>query len=194
MALRRDLMRWIALCWSLALAATPRVAASAEVAFVYVHPNVGGASAGHAAFLVDGTIYHVQMERDGLFRIVRDAWDHFEYVYARLQNRPLSIAHVAVSADTRAALADRFARAHLEQDLDYARRDERALDLEWLEALRDARPLPPLRAAGLLSPRHAQDPAARALATRLRERAGAALPASASVPLTTRDPGTLREQ
>jgi hypothetical protein len=194
MARGRDVMRGIALLWSLALGLAPRVATSAEVQFVYVRPNVGGASGGHAAFVADGTVYHVQTDGDGLFRIVRDRSDHFEYVYGKLQNRPLSIAHVVVSDGVRDALVDRFARAYVEQDFDYARREERALDVAWLEALQERQPLPPLRAAGLLSPRHPDDRDARALAARLSARVGTVALASSSVKVSASDPAALREQ
>ena len=187
-------MRWLARLTSLALATLTWNASAAEIAFAYAHPNVGMATGGHAAFVAGDTAYHVQADGAGLFRIVRDGWDHFTYVYSTLQNRPLSIAHVAVTDRVREALLDRFARVYVEQDLDYARRDERALDLAWLEALRDGRPLPPLRAAGLLSPDRADDPDARTLAARLRERAGAGMPASSSVALSTSDPAALRDQ
>lgn len=159
-----------ALVLALALAGAVRSAAAAEIGYVYVRANVGGASGGHAAFVSDGTVYHLQTESGDLFRMVRDGWAHFEYMYAALQNRPLEIAHVEVSDAARDAIVDRFARVYVAQDLDYARRDERALDVAWLEAWRDGTPLPPLRAAGLLDPRRTGDPDMRALAARLRAR------------------------
>jgi hypothetical protein len=194
MARGRKLMRWLGLLASVALATSPGVVSATEVSFVYVRPNVGGASGGHAGFIAGDIVYHLQTDGDGLFRIVRDRWAHFEYLYGKLQNRPLSIAHVVVSDAVRDALLDRFARVYVEQDLDYLRRDARALDLAWLEALREGRPLPPLAAAGLLSPQRADDPDARALVARLRERVGSAALASASVQVDALDPAVLREQ
>lgn len=187
-------MRALAAVLGLALATSACVASAAEVAFVYVSPNTGGASGGHAGFVAGDTVYHVQTDGKGLFRLVRDSWSHFSYVYGELQNRPLSIAHVAVSDRVRSALEDRFARVYVEQDLDYVHRDERALDLEWLEAQRDGRPPPALRAAGLLSPRQSPDPHARALAARLREQLGFEILASSSIEPSARDPEELREQ
>ena len=65
------------LAWALALAAAAQPAAAAEIGFVYVRANVGGASGGHSAFVSDGAIYHLQTETGDLFRVVRDSWTHF---------------------------------------------------------------------------------------------------------------------
>lgn len=182
------------LLWALVLAAAARPAAAAEIGFVYVRANVGGASGGHAALVADGTVFHLQIERGELFRLVRDTWTHFSYMYARLQNRPLEVAHVEVDEAARDAVVDRFTRAYVEQDLDYARRDERRLDVTWLEAWRDGRRLPPLRAAGLLAPQRVNDPEMRALAERLRARIDGGAFAAPADPAQASDLVALRER
>jgi len=156
-----------ALMLALAAAATTDVAA-ADFGFVYVRANVGGASGGHAA-LVDGeTVYHLQTDGDGTYRLARDTWVHFAYVYAGLQNRPLSVAHVAVTPETRDRVLDRFARAYVEQDIAISRREAQADDVAWLEAWTDGRSLPPLRNAGLFDPTRPADPDAVQLRDALR--------------------------
>jgi hypothetical protein len=161
-------MRGVVLALSL-LAAAVRDAAAAELGFVYVRANVGAASGGHAALLAGDTVYHLQTDGDGLYRIARDRFTRFAYVYADLQNRPLQIAHVEVTPEARERVVDRFARLYVEQDLEDSRRESLASDVAWLEAWAEGRPPPPLRMAGLLDPDHPADPDALRLRDELRE-------------------------
>ncbi len=149
-------------------------ASAAEIGFVYARANVGFASGGHAALVSGDTVYHVQTDGDGRYRIARDDWSHFAYVYAGLQNRPLEVARIEVPPETRDRVLDRFAREYVEQDIAAMRRDTLAADVAWLEAWTDGRPLPPLRAAGLLDPSRPGD----SEALRLREAARPALEAA----------------
>src|SRR5262245_9170585 len=57
----------------------------AGLGFVYVSPNVGLASGGHAALVADGTVYHLQNSADGLLLLVREGWSSFHTVYAGLE-------------------------------------------------------------------------------------------------------------
>ena len=148
---------------------------AAELGIVYVRANVGAASGGHAALVAGETVYHLQADGDGRYRIARDEWAHFVHVYAGLQNRPLSIARVEVSRETRERVLDRFAREHVEQEIAAARREALAEDIAWLEARAENRPFPPLRAAGLLDPTRTGDPDALRLRESLREPLEAAL-------------------
>jgi len=148
---------------------------AAELGIVYVRANVGAASGGHAALVAGETVYHLQADGDGRYRIARDEWAHFVHVYAGLQNRPLSIARVEVSRETRERVLDRFAREYVEQEIAAARREALAEDVAWLEARVEGRPAPPLRAAGLLDPKRSADPDALRLREILREPLEAAL-------------------
>jgi len=158
-----------ALALALATAATP--SGAAELGFVYVRANVGGASGGHAALVAGESVYHMQSGADGLVRLTRDGWEHFRYVYADLQNRPLEVAYVSLAPDARERVLVAFTRLYLAQDGALARRDEARADVAWLEAFRDGRALPELPGAGLLAPEHAND----VHAAELRARIGASL-------------------
>ncbi|MEX2205703.1 MAG: hypothetical protein WEF50_05690 [Myxococcota bacterium] len=166
-----------ALTFALVASATP--SSAAELGFVYVRANVGGASGGHAALVAGETVYHMQSGADGLVRLTRDRWQHFRYLYADLQNRPLEVAFVALEPDARERVLVAFTRLYVEQDGALARRDEALADVAWLEAFRDGRPLPELRSAGLLAPERAND--ADALALRARIGARLAEPLRAAV-------------
>lgn len=136
---------------------------------MYVRANVGGASGGHAALVAGETVYHMQSGADGLVRLTRDSWDHFRYVYADLQNRPLEVAFVSLEPAARERVLAAFTDLYVAQDGALAARDEAATDVAWLEAFRDGRSLPALRAAGLLAPDRANDPHALELRDRLGE-------------------------
>jgi len=157
--------RACALALALVTAATP--SGAAELGFVYVRANVGGASGGHAALVAGGSVFHVQSGADGLVRLTRDGWDHFRYLYADLQNRPLEVAFVALAPESRQRVLDALTRLYVEQEIALARRDEARDDVSWLEAWRDGRALPELAGAGLLAPERANDADAAALRDRL---------------------------
>ena len=158
-------VRAFALALTLAAATTPAVAA--ELGFVYVRANVGGASGGHAALVAGESVYHMQAGADGLVWLTRDRWEHFRYMYADLQNRPLEIAFVSLEPDARDLVLSELTRLYIAQDGAIARRDEAQDDVAWLEAFRDGRALLPLRSAGLLAPERANDTHAAALRARV---------------------------
>jgi len=142
--------------------------------FVYVTPNVGLASGGHAALVADGTVYHLQQNGDeGLVLLVRDGWSAFHLVYAELENRPLEVAVLDVSPDVTERVQRSFARAYVEQEIDLARRESLRQDVAWLEAYATSAPAPELRGAGLLSPDAPRDPDAIWLRATIHARAGA---------------------
>jgi hypothetical protein len=157
------------------LGAAPGLAdgTDAELVFVHVEANVGGASGGHAALRVEDTVFHVQQAGGGLFRLARQEWDHFRHVYAGLQNRGLHLAHVTVSEADRERVLDALARAYVVQSAALARRERLERDRAWLEAWDDVVPTPPLRGAGLLDPGRAEDPHAAALRERVVAERGA---------------------
>ncbi len=159
--------------WALALALISASTSSnaAELGFVYVRANVGGASGGHAALVAGDSVYHMQSAADGLVKLTRDSWHHFRYMYADLQNRPLEVAYVTLEPDARERVLTAFTQVYVEQDGALALRDEARTDVAWLEAFRDGTPLPALPALGLLAPEQVND----AHAVDLRARVGAEL-------------------
>jgi hypothetical protein len=137
---------------------------------VYVESNVGGASGGHVALRTGSLVYHYQFDGE-LITLERDEWSALFRRYALLENRPLHLAHLDVSSADVGRLAGHMARLHVEQLLRLDARDRALEDVAWLEALAGRRPLPPLRAVGLLAPGGAETSAGR----RLRERIAAEL-------------------
>ena len=132
---------------ALALSAATAAAAEQGLAFVYVSPNVGLASGGHAALRADDTVYHLQNAESGLLLLVREGWSSFHLVYAELENRPLEIAHVDVAPEVTERLQRTFARLYVEQELELGRRAALRDDVDWLEAFAAQVAAPPLRGA-----------------------------------------------
>lgn len=160
---------------ALAVLATALVAADARadgLGFVYVSPNVGMASGGHAALVADGTVYHLQNGDQGLLLLVRDGWSAFELVYAELENRPLEVAVLDVAPEVTERVQRSFARLYVEQELELGRRESLRQDVRWLEAYAQERPTPELRGAGLVSPDAAGDPDAVWLRALIHARIG----------------------
>ncbi|HXZ86635.1 MAG TPA: hypothetical protein VEI82_14220 [Myxococcota bacterium] len=163
-------------------------ARGAELAFVYVAPNVGTSSGGHAALVAGDVVYHLQNE-DELVRVVRDGWHEFRLVYEELENRPLSVARLEVTPQVLEQIQRAFARLLVEQEIALARRDAARDDVAWLEAFAAHAPPPPLRGAGLLDPARAGDPDA----VRLRARAAVAVAPGRPEPGEAGDLESLRE-
>lgn len=167
----------LAFAW-LALLAPAPVPAHAEappgLAWIYVEANTGSSSGGHVALRVRDTVYHVQQAPGGLFRIEREEWSTFRYLYAGLGNRTLALAHLAV-ADADAERAElRLARAYVAQQSEMRQRERLGLDRAWLAAWRADREPPPLAGAGLLAPAGAPDADALALRSAVEARFGPA--------------------
>ena len=173
---------------TLALLAGTAAARAAELGFIFVGPNTGNGSGGHAALVADGVVYHLQNE-GGLLLVVRDGWPEFELVYRELENRPLTVAHLDVAPEAVERVQRAFARLRVEQEIALARRDDAREDVAWLEALAAGAPAPGLRGAGLVDPARAGDPDA----ARLRERAAGAPPRPAPVVDRAGDLASLRE-
>lgn len=70
-----------------------------SVQFIYIDANIGNSSGGHTALRLGDMVYHFQLFPDGFFRIVRDRWSYFRYIYNDLENRTLNLAHISVSAN-----------------------------------------------------------------------------------------------
>ena len=142
------------------------------LAFVYVSPNVGMASGGHAALRADGAVYHLQNSDAGLLLLVRDGWPSFRLVYAELQNRPLELAHLDAAPEVTEQVQRAFARLYVEQEMELARRAALRDDVAWLEAFASGAAAPPLRGAGLVAPERAGDLDAARLRAAVESRLG----------------------
>ncbi len=93
----------------LAAALATGTAQSAELGFVWVESNVGGASGGHFALRLSDRVYSYHASGDGLLLLERRTRDHFDFHYATLENRPLHVASVEVSDEAFARVRDGFA-------------------------------------------------------------------------------------
>lgn len=87
-----------------------------SVDFVYVNSNVGQSSGGHTAFRIGSIVYHFQFYPDGLFRLVRDNWEEFAYIYNVLDNRSLTIHKIKVNHETFTRFKETFNRYYLIQE------------------------------------------------------------------------------
>ncbi len=173
--------------WAVALGALLGAApARAEtVDYLYVEANEGSSAGGHVALRVGDEVFHFQQDGTGLLRLHGDRARLFRIRYALLENRPVHVTHIAVSADT----AARLRQAFVDRQLAEAAEHERAAALEadvaifarWRAHAAGVAVSVPVRAAGYFLPAefHAGGAAAgssmalAALRARVSERYGA---------------------
>lgn len=119
---------------SVLLGSAPTADAS-SFAWVYVSPNSGGSSGGHAAVCFAGRCFHFQQVDDARIRLRRDDFEKLDFDYRVLGNRSLDIRHVSVRPGTRARLEDAFARRLFAETIAFQSRDDRRADRLLLERL-----------------------------------------------------------
>ena len=88
---------------------------TASFQFLYIDANVGGSSGGHSALRINNSVYHFQYYPDGIFRLIREPWTHFRYIYNDLENRTIHIALIQLKPDDKATIKQHFDRFHLIQ-------------------------------------------------------------------------------
>ena len=162
----------IARVLTLAAALATGTAQSAELGFVWVESNVGGASGGHFALRLDDRVYSYHASDDGLLLLERRAREHFDFHYATLENRPLHLASVELSAEAFARVRDGFAAAYLAEQRALARVEDRRENVALLEALVGERSGVSARGAGLLDVRESGADEALALRREIEARLG----------------------
>lgn len=140
---------------ALLLACLPAAAPAAELGFVYVEPNVGGASGGHFALRLGDRVYAHHASHDGLLVLERQGWDRFRFQYATLENRPVHVTYVELSEGDLATVRDGFASAWLRERRVEAELERLRDDAALLEAWLGRRPGWDAPGAGLLDPRAA---------------------------------------
>jgi hypothetical protein len=155
---------------ALVAAGAPR-ASAAELGFVHVEANVGGASGGHFGLRVEDDVFHLQAHGERI-QLEREAWPQFRFRYGVLENRPLHVARVALAEADLRRVRDGFTEVHLAQRRALDELEDAGLDLALLEALAGQREGVPIRGAGLLDPARAGDPDGLALRARVAELAG----------------------
>ncbi len=156
----------------LAAALATGTAQSAELGFVWVESNVGGASGGHFALRLNDRVYSYHASGDGLLLLERRTREHFDFHYATLENRPLHVASVELSDEAFARVRDGFAAAYLAEQRALARVEDQRENLALLEALIGERFGVSTRGAGLLDARESGADEALALRHEIEARLG----------------------
>jgi hypothetical protein len=157
---------------ALAAALAAGTAQAAELGFVWVESNVGGASGGHFALRLDDRVYSYHASDDGLLLLERRTREFFDFHYATLENRPLHVASVELSAEAFARVRDGFAGAYLTEQRALARMEDRRENVTLLEALVGERSGVSARGAGLLDVRESGAEEALALRREIEARLG----------------------
>ncbi len=121
------------------------------VQFIYIDANVGGSSGGHSALRIDNTVYHFQYYSDGIFRLVRESWPHFRYIYNDLENRTLYVAHMDIENSDLETLQAYLDRHYLIREAHMARFAALSADIRLLDDLSSGRKEIPIGGAGLFS-------------------------------------------
>ncbi len=125
--------------------------------FIYIDANVGGSSGGHSALRLGDTVYHFQYFPEGLFKLVRERWTHFRYIYNDLENRTLYVAHIRMEKDDFQRLREYLNRYYLIQEAHMARLDKLTADANLLKDLSRGHFQMSLNGAGLFSPQEPPD-------------------------------------
>ncbi len=114
--------------------------------YIYIEANEGSSSGGHVAVQFSDEVFHYQYQ-NGLIRLFKQDADSFHFEYRMLQNRPLHIADIEVSASTFSLLQEHFKLRFWQQDRQFKQFSALQKDghlLEWLLQSNNARtsPLP----------------------------------------------------
>jgi len=141
--------------------------------FLYIDANVGGSSGGHAGVHIGDNVYHFQYFPDGLFRLVRDRWPYFRYVYNDLENRTIYAARVAVTSRDLARIREHFDQCYLVQEAHMTRLDVLKADARLLNDVRHNIHHMALKGAGLFSQTGAPDDVSRQLGAAITKKLGA---------------------
>jgi hypothetical protein len=112
------------------------------LSWVYVAPNSGGSSGGHAAACFAERCFHFQQVDDARIRLRRDDFEKLDFDYRVLGNRSLHVSHVAVSTSDAARLKDAFDRRLVAETIAFDRLDDRRDDRLLLERLAAPAPSP----------------------------------------------------
>lgn len=133
------------------------------IQFIYIDSNIGNSSGGHTAFRLGNMVYHFQVFPDGLFRLVRDNWPYFRYIYNDLENRTLNLAHISVNSKTFERIQRSFNRYYLIQEAHMARLDALKADEKLLSDLVAGKNDILVKGVGLFSHKIKPSPSAQAL-------------------------------
>ncbi|MCD6294217.1 MAG: hypothetical protein J7M20_04675 [Deltaproteobacteria bacterium] len=112
---------------------------------------MGGSSGGHSALRINNTVYHFQYFPDGLFKLVRERWPYFRYIYNDLENRTLYVAHIHIENRDLQTLQEHLDRYYLIQKAHMSRLGELSADTQLLNDLSRGHFRMSVNGAGLFS-------------------------------------------
>ncbi len=141
--------------------------------FLYIDANVGGSSGGHTGLHIGHTVYHFQYFPDGFFRLVRDRWPHFRYIYNDLENRTIYAASVDVTASDLSRIREHFDQYYLVQEAHMARLDVLNADAQLLDDFSHGIEHMALNGAGLFSQNEPPDDISNQLRAAITKKYGA---------------------
>ena len=85
------------------------------IEYLYINANTGDSSGGHSALKIGDLVYHLQYYPDEIFRIEREYWDGFYYLYGIQENRTTFVHKIQVSQATWEKVRNRLNVAFLIQ-------------------------------------------------------------------------------
>jgi len=130
---------------------------SPTLQFIYIDANVGGSSGGHSALKIGNTVYHFQYFPDGLFKLVRERWAYFRYIYNDLENRTLYVAHIQIKPRDLKTLRAYLNRYYLIQEAHVRRLRDLSEDSTLLTDMSRGDFQIPINGLGLFSPEAPSD-------------------------------------
>ena len=83
--------------------------------YLYVESNEGGSSGGHVALRFGDRVFHFQYAGAGFLRVSRESFEGFRRHYTLLENRPIHLTRIPVSAETFDLVHDFFTRRRVIQ-------------------------------------------------------------------------------
>ena len=107
--------------------------------FIYIDANIGHSSGGHSALKLDDEVYHFQYYPDGIFRLVRDTWEDFTFVYNIMDNRNMVIHKTGLKKTSHDILVQEFNSYYLIQQKHISNLIMLREDIRLLEAYLDNR-------------------------------------------------------
>ncbi|MBE7412613.1 MAG: hypothetical protein L6Q54_10160 [Leptospiraceae bacterium] len=87
-----------------------------KIEYLYIDSNTGQSSGGHTAIKVGNLVYHFQHYPDKIFRIVREKWSEFRFIYNVIDNRTIRSNQIEVSQETYNLIRDNLNKTYLIQN------------------------------------------------------------------------------
>ncbi|MCE9500522.1 MAG: hypothetical protein K8R21_08500 [Leptospira sp.] len=141
--------------------------------FVYIDANSGQSSGGHTGLKFGNLIYHFQYYFDDqIFRMVRESWEEFRFVYGVIDNRNMVISRISVSDTTYTMLQDRMNQLYLVQNKQLGIRGSLVNDKTLLEIFLAKDSGIKLKAAGYFSAQRKNDPYLMGINRKINENFG----------------------